>query len=395
MNRAVQPRTLQPRAEILRTPRAEHGGLHSVLSGTSSVIDFSVCLNAYGPANDVRDAIRNTRFDEYPDRFATKARDAASQRWNRPIAEMLFGAGAVELIYATCFAYLERGDAVVVAEPCFSEYARAASLCGASVHAVRTALTRGKLAQNERKATQNEDEHWNTISSIIGAVQRTDATLAFLASPTSPAGGRIPLALLRLLADACAQCDCLLVLDQSYDAFLEDSLGTPALPGHANVVHIRSLTKDHALAGVRVAFALAPPDVAQYIERARMPWVASALAQAAAIAAFSDSSLQHVARTTRQLRLDARTIAAHCALRGIPTVPSSTHYLLVECGDAPRTRQRLLDEHHILVRDCTSFGLPSHVRVASRTPAENRQLLHAIDSLAAPDPRVPPARHPL
>ena len=65
------------------------------------------------------------------------------------------------------------------------------------------------------------------------------------------------------------------------------------------------MTKDHALAGIRVAFAVAPPDVAEAIERARVPWTASAAAQAAAMAAMGDAAIAYVAETTAALRAEA------------------------------------------------------------------------------------------
>ncbi|MEO7363799.1 MAG: histidinol-phosphate transaminase [Gemmatimonadaceae bacterium] len=353
----------------MRTPSAEHGGrLASSRNDitTETLVDFSVCLNAYGPAAIVREAIRNSSITDYPDRYSRAPRHAASYRWERPVNEIVFGAGAAELIQAVCFAYVNRCDNVVVSQPCFGEYARAAALCGAVVHNAVGALGR------------DESTLWDSIMIVIREMQRTNARMVFLASPTSPAGAQHERGMLQLLADTCARCDCLLVLDQSYDAFTACPTGTPALPGHSHVVHLRSLTKDHALAGVRVAFAVTTPAIAECIERARVPWAASSAAQAAAVAAMSDEALAHVTHTTQRLRADAETLVAHCALRGFPAVSSDTHYLLIENGSAPQIREQLLRDYGLLVRDCASFGLAEHIRVAVRTPSENALLMKAL-----------------
>lgn len=364
---------MEARREILETPLADHGGrlASPTLSRSKTSVrrDFSVCLNAYGPAPIVRDAVRNAAIDEYPDRFSRAPRQAAAYRWERPVEEIVFGAGAAELIQAVCFAYLTRNDCVVVAAPCFGEYERAARLCGAHVESVVAALHLDEAAQ------------WDNTLELVSVVLRTRPRLVFLASPSSPSGVQYSIPMLRKLADACARCDCLLILDQSYDAFSTTLLGTPALSGHDHVVHIRSLTKDHALAGVRAAFAVAAPAVASCIERARVPWASSTAAQAAAVAAMSNEAIEHVRQTTERLRNEARQIVSFCETIGLTVEASSTHYMLIRCCSGNDAREMLLADHGVLVRDCTSFGLPSHIRVAARVPADNAALMEALRSL--------------
>jgi histidinol-phosphate/aromatic aminotransferase/cobyric acid decarboxylase-like protein len=172
----------------------------------------------------------------------------------------------------------------------------------------------------------------------------------------------------------------LFVLDQAYDAFSDEPFDGPALVGHAHVVHLRSLTKEHALAGVRAGFAIASVAVTEAIERVRVPWAASTIAQAAAVAALSNAAAEHVARTTAVLRAERGRISRACAIRGIDVHPSSTHYCLIRVGTGAAARARLLTHHGILVRDCASFGLPEWIRVAARTPAANDLLIAALTS---------------
>ncbi|MEO7360870.1 MAG: histidinol-phosphate transaminase [Gemmatimonadaceae bacterium] len=366
---------MKPRREILETPPVHHGGR---LAGTGDLVatstkhqDFSVCLNAYGPAPIVRSAIRESPIDEYPDRLSRAPRQAVAYRCDRPMNEIVFGAGASELIQAVCFAYLSRGDCVVIMQPAFGEYERASLLCGAQIHHPTNAL-------NHAAPTLDD-----SVTELVSTIFRVRPRLVFMATPTSPSGAQYAVPMLRHIANMCAQCDSLLILDQSYDAFSANPLGTPALPGNDHVVHIRSLTKDHALAGIRVAFAVAPPDVANDIERGRVPWAASSAAQDAAVAAMSDEAMRHVAETTRCLRADAVRIAVFCASIGLWVEPSSTHYLLIRCVNAAAAHDSLLRQHGVLVRDCCSFGLPQHIRVAARRPDDNTTLLDALRSLSS------------
>jgi histidinol-phosphate/aromatic aminotransferase/cobyric acid decarboxylase-like protein len=303
---------------------------------------FAVCVNAYGPAPNVREAIRAAAIDAYPDVRCTAPCEAAANRWGRPVDEIACGAGTAELIHALAMALLGPGDRVVIPRPAFAEYGRAVLLTGARVHRPR----RGDM---------------------IAAIHMHRPRLAFIAAPSSPAGTPVSHVTLRAIADACAEGDALLVVDQAYDAFTSTPLGTPALPGHPAVLHLRSLTKDHALAGVRVGFAIGPAATIAALERVRVPWIVSAPAQAAAIAALTDEADAHVCRTIALLRRSAADLWAWCDGVGIERVPSDTHYGLLRAG-----------ARGIMVRDCTSFGLPGWIRVAVRTEPENDTLRQGL-----------------
>lgn len=354
---------IRPRPEVVATAPAPHGGPVGADADAAVRLDFSVSLNAWGPAPVVLDAIRAARADDYPDPASRAPRRAAARRWGRPEEEIVFGAGAAELIHAVCFAFLRAGDTVLVPTPTFGEYARAAGLCGARVLA--------GIADPPAYAMDPD--------AIATATVRHRPRLVFLCTPNNPTGQTLTRDEVRRVADACATADALLVLDQSYDAFAPEPLGTPALPGHPAVLHLRSITKDHALAGVRAAFAVASPPVAGWVARVRPPWTASAPAQAAAVAALSDAGMAHVAATLPRLRFERELLEAAFARLRFPTVRTGTHFFLAAVGDAARLARSLADDG-IRVRDCTSFGLPGHVRVAARTPPENNELIHALEA---------------
>jgi histidinol-phosphate/aromatic aminotransferase/cobyric acid decarboxylase-like protein len=325
--------------------RATHGGT------PGARLDFSTCVNAYGPAPVVLEAIRSADVVAYPDRWSRAARGAASQVWDRPIEEIVLGAGSAELIAAAVTALVRPGDTVLVPRPAFGEYGRAAVMAGARV--VRPA----RLAIDATGTV--------IADGMIEAIRAHRPWLTFLAAPTSPVGTALGRDAVRAVADACQASKGFLILDQAYDAFSAEPLGTPALVGHGAVLHLRSLTKDHALAGVRVGFAIGPAGVIAAIEGVRVPWAASSVSQAAAVAALSDEAQAHVARSVMRLRAEA-------GRWGLANVPSATHYCLLP------VRADCIAQADIAVRDCRSFGLPSYIRVAARTPPENAALRAAL-----------------
>ncbi len=351
---------ISARPEIRAVPTGTHGGRRALSGVLHGIHDFSVCLNAFGPPSIVRSALADARIDEYPDPASRAAREAAAAAWEVDVDEISFGAGAAELIQAVCLAYLRRGDAVIVATPTFGEYARAALLCGAQVVNCDTREGVGRLRD---------------------AIARTRPRLVFLCSPSSPFGVAHAAAELGEVAAACAASSALLVLDQAYDAFTERPIGTPALRGHAAVLHLRSLTKEYAIAGVRVAYAVAPRDTIASIERARVPWSASALAEAAATACFTREASHHVATTVAELRDEAARIRMAVHAAGVETDASDTHFFTIRVARAASATARLI-ETRVLVRDCTSFGLADRIRIAARRPEENDVLIEAIARLA-------------
>lgn len=356
---------IRPRPEVANTPPVRHGGPQGSAGPRAPVrTDFSVSANAFGPAPIVVEAIRAARPDVYPDPESVGPRRAASRRWGHPPEEIAFGAGAAELVHALCFAFVRPGDTALIPSPTFGEYARAVALCGGRV-------LQG-IAPAPAYALDTEE--------IAEAVVRHRPRLVFLCAPNNPTGQPFSREELRGVADAAATAGTLLVLDQSYDAFLREPLGTPALPGHPAVLHLRSIAEEHSLAGVRAGFAVGPEAVVRAMERGRPPWPVSTPAQAAAVAAFSDAGQAHLAATLPRLRFERELLEAAFARLRLPTVRTATHYLLAAVGDAAPLAQRLREEHAVRVRDCTSFGLPGHVRVAARTPAENNVLVAALEA---------------
>ena len=148
--------------------------------------------------------------------------------------------------------------------------------------------------------------------------------------------------------------------------------------GRQQVIVLRTLTKDFALAGVRLGYAVATPDITERLGAQLPSWNVNGVAQEAAIAALTDRT--HLKTTLDHLAIER--LAFFHALRdiGLHLIPSRTHFCLIEVGDAHHVRQQLLDRK-ILVRDCTSFSLPQFVRVATRPMRDWQQLLLALQEI--------------
>lgn len=358
---------IEPRSPVGATPPDAHGApdyaeLEALGLTPGQVLDFSVNSNPFGPSPAVRVALRDVPLDRYPDREALALRRAISAHLGLPVEQVAVGNGAAELLWLIALAYLRPGDPVLILTPTFGEYARAVSLMGGRVRTV---------------AADAADDFALDLGRVAAELDEWTPRLAFICNPNNPTGRLLPLSVLE--AFATRHPATLFVVDEAYIAFAAGARSALGLE-LPNVLVLRSMTKDYGLAGLRLGYAAGPRAVIDALRGVTIPWSVNALAQAAGVAALADG--EHLSDSLRRVgQAHAELVEG---LRGLDlcVVPSDTHYGLVEVGDGAAFRRALL-AHRIQVRDCASFGLPAYVRIATRRPEENAQLLAAIRAVQA------------
>lgn len=333
----------------------EHGGardgeLRALGIDPSEIVDFSVNVNPYGPSAAVVRAIREAPIERYPDPTARAARQALAKACAVDADEVVLGNGAADLLWTLARVLLRPSATVLVVEPTFSEFRSAAF------------SMRARVVEWRARAI---DDFAVDVKAVARVVDRAHADVLYLCAPNTPTGA--PTAIGEIAALAAAKPRLAVVLDQSFLS-LSDRFADARSPLPENVFRVRSLTKDHAIAGVRVGYVIASRSAARAIELSRPAWATSTTAQAAAVAACRDARFVEESR----LRLAADRGRLADALRGLglDPVPSTAPFLLVRVKNVSGLRRRLLASHRILVRDCSSFGLPEFIRLAARPPSD-------------------------
>jgi len=192
-----------------------------------------------------------------------------------------------------------------------------------------SALVRLRLAQPRSVWLGLQETHDEGLTLLRGQIERREATARRTVRPDDTR--RSPRCLctisrrLPMRATRPTVCSCSTRRTTPLPNIRLERRRSPA-PGGLDV---RSLTKEHALAGLRLAFAIGPAHVIEAMNRVRVPWSASSVAQAAATAAFSDEAADHVAQTVRILRSEASRLRASCAELGFTPHPSATHYFVL------------------------------------------------------------------
>lgn len=356
---------VSPRSEVAALTEAVHGAIDAAELAAlgidpRTVLDFSASISPFGPSPRVVEALQHAAIDAYPDRECTPLRRALAMHLGVPGDCILAGSGSSELLYLVALGYLRPDDTVHVVDPTYSEYARVAKLMGARVVAC------GATAA---------DDFALPAAAIRAELDSHRPRAVFLCHPNNPTGTCLDESELHTWLDAFPQS--LFVVDEAYIEFAPASKQLVD-PRRDNLVVLRSLTKAHGLAGLRVGYAVAHPEIIRILTRVRPPWSVSSAAQAAGAAAVAD--VEFVQQTVKALLAEKDRLVAELRALGLATVPSAAHYFLVRVSSATDIRRQLLAQG-LLVRDCTSFGLSEYIRISPRTRAENDTLIAAFSAL--------------
>ncbi len=358
--------SLRPRPEVENLQACYHGGLdYNELRAAGltpeQVIDFSVCANPFPPPPGLRGIFRTVAINRYPDSEATELRQCLSAKLGVAADNILVGSGAVELIRLIVLAYFGRGDAVLILEPPFGEYDVAGQIIGADIF---------------KQWTRAGDSFVPRIDEMVSLIKQHRPKGVFICNPNNPTGQYLSRQEVELILDACGEA--LLILDEAYIAFVDPSWASIELVRRGNVVILRSMTKDYALAGLRLGYAVASREIIDGLRRVRPPWNVNVVAQQAGVIALGDGD--YLERCKRKICRAKQFLTTELCRLGFILVPSETNFFLVRVANAKEFRTTLL-KRGILVRDCTSFGLPEYIRIAPRTLAECRKLIAVLRAL--------------
>ncbi|MDW8325018.1 MAG: histidinol-phosphate transaminase [Anaerolineales bacterium] len=312
-------------------PRAVHGGPQSA---DEAILDFSVNANPLGPNPELVRIWREADVSGYPDPHYRRARKALAAFHGCSPEGVVPGIGASELLHRIVRAFVSPGDLVVSLGAPFGEFARAAALHGARL----------EVAARDLMAAP------------------TDARLVYLSNPHNPTGHCLDLRTLPPKP--------LFIVDEAYRPFVEHRDEPPL---HPNLIRLQSPGKAHGVLGMRLAYALADPDIAAHLTNLEPAW-AFPSAHAAALAALPEQTrfLEDTLPTVRQW---ANELAS-----ALGAASTGLHFFTLNVPDAGRVAADLL-RHGLRVRDCTSFGHPNLIRVATRRPEDNQILIEVWKEL--------------
>jgi len=305
-----------------------------------NVLDFSASVNPYPPSVDWH--VDPTILTLYPDDSYHSLKERIASVFSREPGEICVGNGSIEIIRAFCSVTLSKFRQYHLESPTFGEYDLSARLTGA-------------------RCTQDP----------------AAADVRFICNPNNPTGVlREKSAILSCLKEG-KNHGGLLFCDEAFIGLADPEQSVAGIRD-PNLFVLHSLTKTFSVPGLRIGFGFGDPALVEKIETARCPWSVNAYAEAFALQALLH--LDDLAQSRTAIAREREHLIAGLGNLGLTCHPSVVNYLLVECGRLAPDLCEALARKKILVRDCTSFGLPTSIRIAVRTRDENSQLLEALAS---------------
>jgi len=297
----------------------------------------------------------------YPDGNAFYFKQKLAAKLQLSPSNLILGNGSNEIIEFIGHALMGQGVDVIVSEFCFAIYPIVARLFGANLISVP--------AKN----------HGHDLPTMLKAITPKTKVI-FVANPNNPTGTLASHEdVLRLVNEVPPPV--LLVMDEAYIEFLEEPLDLlPIIRGgeKPNLILMRTFSKIFGLAGLRVGYGIAHPELITALEKIRQPFNINLLAQAAALAALDDDD--HV-RKTRANNFSGKKFFEN-ALRELDLefVPSFANFILVRVGDGQRVFNEL-QKQGVITRPMGGYKMPEFIRISIGTPEENSRCLAALKKI--------------
>lgn len=317
--------------------------------------------NPLGPSPKALEAIRNClhKAHLYPDGGGYYLRRRLADLRGLEMDQIILGAGSTDLIELVAKTFLTAGDEAITSESAFYIYRLAIEEMGASL-----------ILTPMRDMTFD-------LATIAHAVTRRTKVI-YLANPNNPTGTMFTAQDLDRLLDTLPP-RVLVVLDEAYFEYVQSpdySHSLDYVRQGRNVLVLRTFSKVHGLAGLRIGYGMGHPELIECLNRIRSPFNANSVAQAAALAALDDR--EHVARSVESNTREMKLLTEELTLAGVRYTPSVANFLLIDTGrDCEEDFLRLL-HGGVIVRPMKLYGFPTSVRVTVGTQPENEQFLEAL-----------------
>ena len=325
-----------------------------------SIVKLASNENPLGMSARARDAAIAAigEVSRYPDGGAFALKKALCERFGVKPEQLVIGNGSNDILELASQAFLAPGLSAVYSRHAFAVYPLA---------------TNARGARGIEVAAKNFGHDLDAMAAAIEPQTR----VVFIANPNNPTGTFVPGAELEAFLAKVPR-HVLVVLDEAYTEYLApeqryDSIAW--LARFPNLLVSRTFSKAYGLAGPRVGYGIAHPEVADLMNRVRQPFNVSSVALAAAEAALGDD--EFLARSAELNRRGMTQLVAAFRELGLEWIPSAGNFVTFKVGDAIGVNQALLRQG-VIVRPIAAYGMPHWLRVSIGLPEENARFIEAL-----------------
>jgi histidinol-phosphate aminotransferase len=332
--------------------------------GIKNVIKLASNENPLGPSPLALRAIRRVlpQLHRYPDGSGYYLKQSLGRLLGLSPEQILLGNGSNEIIELALKTFLKPGYEVISPVPSFLVYEKAVQAMGG-----KNVLVPLKRFTIDLEAIRN---HIGPRTQII-----------IINNPNNPTGTVIRIKEWERFLSSVPD-RVLILLDEAYIDFVDDPdcpNGLNYIQSEKNLIVLRTFSKAYGLAGLRIGYGLARPELSDYINRVRQPFNVNSLAQAGALGALKDQAFYE--RTRSLVRTGKKGIESGLAEMGLFFVPSQTNYILIKIPLKAQVVYEEMLKKGIIIRSMKSYGLDDYIRVNIGLPEENQRFLQTLKQI--------------
>lgn len=331
--------------------------------GIHDAIKLASNENPLGCSPAARSAMQAALLEShiYPDAGGHALKNALATHCEVKPDQITLGNGSDNVLELIIKTFLNDHDTAVMSEFTFLTIPLLVKACGAKAIMVPTL------------------NYQQDVSALLTAIQ-ANTRLLFIVNPNNPTGTY-------LNADDFAQLmksvpsNVMVVVDEAYHEYMDEPdypNTVSALRHYPNLIVVRTFSKAHGLAGVRLGYALSSPETADLLNRVRLPFNVNSVATAAGIASLKDRA--HIEASKRLNTAGKQQLMEGFKRLQLRFIPSAGNFLTVDVGDAKGVYDALL-RRGVIVRPLLPYGLPHHLRITISTEADNNRCLAALSGL--------------
>jgi len=326
----------------------------------AKIVKLASNENPLGPSPLAVDAARGClgKLHDYPDGGAFRLREKLGEIHNLEPSQILPGNGSNEVLEMLATAYLTPGQNAVFGEYGFVVY---------------------RLATLHAKAEMRPVEMPNLVHDLEKFREAIDENtrLVFLAAPNNPTGDRVPAEEILEFAKDLPE-HALFCLDEAYAEYADDPVDLkPLIREGRRIACLRTFSKIHGLAGLRLGYAYSTPEIVATLQRVRQPFNVSTVAQEGALGALQDGD--HQKKTKELNRRSIDYLIQKIGALGVPVRETDANFVLLEVRSGKDCFEALLREG-VIIRPLDGYGLPNHVRVSTGTMEQNKRFVEVFSA---------------
>ncbi len=324
--------------------------------GIRGAIKMASNENPLGPSPFALEMIKSylPRCHIYPESSGPELRHALALRFNCSPGSVILGNGSDEIMQLCAHILISPGDEAVIPTNSFSMYRIVVESFG------------GKVVRVPLRADYRID-----LEAMAEAI--TDRTrIVFIANPNSPTGTTVTTEELDAFFQALPTCKLLVVIDEAYGEFVRDEFcaqGICYLSQQVPVIVLRTFSKIHGLAGLRLGYGISHEWLVEILNRVRAPFNVNSLAQVAAIASLDD--VEHIEKTRELVWMGIDYLTSALTMLGLHVLPSQANFVCFRLLERAGELYEYLLRRGIIVRHLASFGMNDWIRVTVGKMEEN------------------------